>query len=99
MESGGGGLLSTARDYMRFAQMLLNGGELDGVRILSPKTIELMTTVTTMIAQLESDGRSGQCRIRWLGTSGIRSIPAIRHHWTSVGSDNVIPKAWERQAA
>jgi len=42
-ESGGGGLLSTARDYMRFAQMLLNGGELDGVRILSPKTIELMT--------------------------------------------------------
>jgi len=43
-ESGGGGLLSTARDYLRFAQMLLNGGELDGVRILSPKTIELMTT-------------------------------------------------------
>ncbi len=43
-ESGGGGLLSTARDYMRFSQMLLNGGELDGVRILSPKTIELMTT-------------------------------------------------------
>ena len=42
-ESGGGGLLSTARDYMRFAQMLLNGGELDGVRLLSPKTIALMT--------------------------------------------------------
>ena len=43
-ESGGGGLVSTARDYLRFCQMLLNGGELDGVRILSPKTIELMTT-------------------------------------------------------
>lgn len=43
-ESGGGGLLSTARDYMRFSQMLLNGGELDSVRLLSPKTIELMTT-------------------------------------------------------
>ena len=43
-ESGGGGLVSTARDYLRFSQMLLNGGELDGVRILSPKTIELMTT-------------------------------------------------------
>ena len=41
--SGGAGLLSTARDYMRFLQMLLNGGELDGVRLLSPKTIELMT--------------------------------------------------------
>ncbi len=43
-ESGGGGLVSSARDYMRFAQMLLNEGELNGVRILSPKTIELMTS-------------------------------------------------------
>ncbi|MDH3423985.1 MAG: beta-lactamase family protein, partial [Gemmatimonadota bacterium] len=42
--SGGGGLVSTARDYSRFAQMLLNGGELDGYRILSPTTIDLMTT-------------------------------------------------------
>ena len=41
--SGGGGLTSTAADYMRFAQMLLNGGQLDGVRLLSPKTVELMT--------------------------------------------------------
>ena len=42
-ESGGGGLLSTARDYLRFLQMMLNGGELDGVRVLSPKTVSLMT--------------------------------------------------------
>ena len=41
--SGGGGLVSTASDYMRFCQMLLNGGELDGVRLLSRKTVELMT--------------------------------------------------------
>lgn len=41
--SGGAGLLSTASDYGRFLQMLLNGGELDGSRILSPKTVELMT--------------------------------------------------------
>lgn len=41
--SGGGGLVSTVPDYLRFCQMLLNGGELDGVRILSPKTVELMT--------------------------------------------------------
>jgi CubicO group peptidase (beta-lactamase class C family) len=41
--SGGAGLLSTASDYARFLQMLLNGGELDGVRLLSPKTVELMT--------------------------------------------------------
>lgn len=42
--SGGAGLLSTAQDYSRFLQMLLNGGAIDGVRLLSPKTIELMTT-------------------------------------------------------
>ncbi len=42
--SGGAGLLSTARDYSRFLQMLLNGGELNGVRILSPTTVRLMTT-------------------------------------------------------
>ena len=42
--SGGGGLVSTASDYFRFCQMLLNGGTLDGVRILSPLTVELMRT-------------------------------------------------------
>jgi CubicO group peptidase (beta-lactamase class C family) len=41
--SGGGGLFSTLHDYARFAQMLLNGGELDGVRVLGRKTIEMMT--------------------------------------------------------
>ena len=43
MFSGGGGLVGTAADYMRFAQMLLNGGELDGTRILGRATIDLMT--------------------------------------------------------
>ena len=42
MESGGGGLVSTARDYLRFAEMMRAGGELHGVRILSPKTVEYM---------------------------------------------------------
>ncbi len=42
--SGGAGLLSTANDYARFLQMMLNGGELDGKRILSRKSVELMTT-------------------------------------------------------
>jgi CubicO group peptidase (beta-lactamase class C family) len=41
--SGGAGLLSTTTDYARFLQMMLNGGELDGQLILSPKTVELMT--------------------------------------------------------
>jgi CubicO group peptidase (beta-lactamase class C family) len=42
--SSGGGLLSTARDYLRLVQLLVNGGELDGVRLLGPKTVELMMT-------------------------------------------------------
>ena len=42
--SGGSGLLSTAGDYVRFAQMLLNGGELGGTRLLSPTTVALMTS-------------------------------------------------------
>jgi CubicO group peptidase (beta-lactamase class C family) len=42
--SGGSGLLSTARDYAHFCQMLLNGGELGGTRLLSPSTIALMTS-------------------------------------------------------
>jgi CubicO group peptidase (beta-lactamase class C family) len=41
--SGGAGMLSTAEDYGRFLEMLRRGGELDGVRILSPKTVQLMT--------------------------------------------------------
>jgi CubicO group peptidase (beta-lactamase class C family) len=43
MVSGGGGLVSTAADYMRFANMLANGGELEGARILAPMTVRLMT--------------------------------------------------------
>ncbi len=42
--SGGGGMVSTASDYARFSQMLLNGGELDGVRVLSPRIVAYMTS-------------------------------------------------------
>lgn len=44
MDMGGGGLVSTAADYARFCQMLINGGQLDGHRLLSRKTVELMTS-------------------------------------------------------
>jgi CubicO group peptidase (beta-lactamase class C family) len=44
MASGGGGLVSTAEDYYRFAQMLADGGELSGKRILAPSTVKLMTS-------------------------------------------------------
>jgi CubicO group peptidase (beta-lactamase class C family) len=41
-DMGGGGLVSTTADYLRFAEMLRGGGELDGVRILSPRTVQMM---------------------------------------------------------
>ena len=44
MPSGGGGLVSTAEDYYRFASMLANGGELDGKRVLAPSTVKLMSS-------------------------------------------------------
>jgi CubicO group peptidase (beta-lactamase class C family) len=44
LESGGGGLVSTAADYLRFSNMLANGGELDGARILAPMTVRLMAS-------------------------------------------------------
>jgi len=43
LESGGGGLVSTAHDYMRFCRMMLHGGTLDGVQLLSPKTVALFS--------------------------------------------------------
>src|SRR4029077_9690925 len=43
LESGGGGLVSTAQDYLRFCRMMLSGGALDGVQILSPKTVSLFS--------------------------------------------------------
>ncbi|MCG8414622.1 MAG: beta-lactamase family protein [Pseudomonadales bacterium] len=59
-ESGGSGLVSTASDYLRFSQMLLNGGELDGVRILAPLTVAQMSQdQTPRDMDIGSLGRSG----------------------------------------
>ena len=55
--SGGGGLVSTADDYLRFAQMLLNGGELDGVRILAPQTVELMLADNLSVMRIAAPGQ------------------------------------------
>lgn len=55
--SGGAGLLSTAEDYARFLQMLLNGGVLDGARLLSPKTVRLMTV--NHVGDLYANGNLG----------------------------------------
>ncbi|MDP2213561.1 serine hydrolase [Phenylobacterium sp.] len=60
LESGGGGLVSTVSDYARFAQMIANGGQLDGVRILSPATVELMgTDMIPADALVSSNGSVG----------------------------------------
>jgi CubicO group peptidase (beta-lactamase class C family) len=58
--SGGGGLWSTAEDYLQFAQMLVNGGELNGKRLLSPRTVDLMSSnhVGDLFAQ-SSQARAG----------------------------------------
>lgn len=55
--SGGAGLVTTASDYARLLQMLLNGGELDGARLLSPLSVELMTT--NHLGALYQDGSFG----------------------------------------
>jgi len=57
--SGGAGLLSTTSDYARLLQMLLNGGELDGVRLLSPKTVELMRANHTGTKYAQDTGAFG----------------------------------------
>jgi CubicO group peptidase (beta-lactamase class C family) len=60
MESGGGGMVSTTMDYARFCQMMLNKGELDGVRILSPASVELMdTNVIPKDVLVKSNGTTG----------------------------------------
>ena len=68
--SGGAGILSTATDYARFLQMMLNGGELDGKRILSRKTVELMTVDHLVSKQVEEGVGFG------LGFSVVKDLGA-----------------------
>jgi CubicO group peptidase (beta-lactamase class C family) len=61
MESGGGGLVGTITDYARFAQMLVNKGELDGVQLLSPASVEMMgTNMLPKEVLARADGLPGQ---------------------------------------
>jgi CubicO group peptidase (beta-lactamase class C family) len=62
LPSGGGGLYSTAADYFRFAQMLLNGGELDGVRLIKAPTVEMMRTNVLSAQVLDANPGIGQAR-------------------------------------
>jgi CubicO group peptidase (beta-lactamase class C family) len=79
--SGGGGLFSTAEDYLRFARMLLDGGELDGQRILSRRAVELMRSVhipASLPGRTPGEGYG----------LGVRVVtdPAVRNTWLSTGS-------------
>jgi CubicO group peptidase (beta-lactamase class C family) len=84
--SGGGGLVSTAADYLRFCQMLLNGGELDGVRILSPATVRRMTT-NSLPPDIHFTGGMGPSGGATFGLGfGIRSDAASSWVPGSIGS-------------
>jgi CubicO group peptidase (beta-lactamase class C family) len=81
--SGGGGLVSTAGDFARFAQMILNGGELDGVRVLKPETVALMRPEPSAAGfQVTTNGTAGVLR-RFPTRSRSRSgAPAWATAWT-----------------
>ena len=64
MASGGGGMVSTAEDYFRFASMLANRGELDGKRVLAPSTVKLMTSSHTPDSLLTGEFGIGLSVIR-----------------------------------
>jgi CubicO group peptidase (beta-lactamase class C family) len=79
--SGAGGLLSTAEDYLQFALMLMNGGALNGRRLLAPRTVEVMTSVVI------PDTLAGRVRGESYGL-GVRVLndPVARNTFLSVGS-------------
>jgi CubicO group peptidase (beta-lactamase class C family) len=86
-EAGGAGLISTADDYLRFARMMLGGGAVDGVRLLAPQTIALMTRNRLTEAQREIPFLGMP---RWasqgfgLGVSVI--VDPEKHAWMGAGS-------------
>ena len=70
LASGGGGLVSSTMDYMRFCEMLRNGGSYEGVRLLSPKTIEYMT-LNHLPAAIDASGSGETPTLGALGSSGV----------------------------
>jgi CubicO group peptidase (beta-lactamase class C family) len=93
--SGGAGGVSTAMDYMRFSQMLLNGGELDGARILSPTTVRLMTS--DQLGELQRVVEPGELLLGVKGytfglgvavrkSDGIAGVPGSQGDFTWAGA-------------
>ena len=71
LESGGGGLVSSAHDYMRFCRMMLGGGTLDGVQILSPKTVEMFSMNLLPGGKLLTDLVAGEGMFSEAGYAGV----------------------------
>ncbi|MBI1340309.1 serine hydrolase [bacterium] len=87
--SGGGGLVSTMRDYARFCQMLLNGGEINGRRLLKPESIALMTQNHIGDLRLYSDGTSANSGLPGTGFGldfAVVTDPAALDSKQGVGS-------------
>ena len=72
-ESGGGGMISTAMDYARFCQMVLNGGTLDGKRVLGPRTVAYMGS-----DQLGSSTSPGPLYCPARGSASASASPCAR---------------------
>ena len=85
---GGGGLISTADDYLKFARMLLNRGEVDGVRLLKPETVDLMRTNRLTAAQREHTFMGMPF---WVGQGFGLGLSVImdpeKQAWMSAGSE------------
>jgi CubicO group peptidase (beta-lactamase class C family) len=98
--SGGGGLFSTAGDYLRFAQMLLNGGKLDGQQILGRKTVELMLAnhlsfldkPTLGGNQSEGFGLGGSVRIDLARGNALGSVGQFGWSGAATTAFNIDPK-------
>jgi len=97
--SGGGGLVSTARDYMRFCQMLINGGELHGRRVLKAETVRMMTKnqlpQKVHWAGVNGFGLGFSVQLRDLGSKAHRGEygwggAASTHFWISPKDDLVV---------
>jgi CubicO group peptidase (beta-lactamase class C family) len=86
MPSGGGGLYSTAADYLRFAQMLANDGQLDGKRLLAPSTVALMTANHVPEAVKNQNGKFGIGMYRMQPGFGFGFDVAIFEEPLEVGS-------------
>jgi CubicO group peptidase (beta-lactamase class C family) len=100
LEAGGAGLFSTTGDYARFMQMLLNGGELEGVRILSRKTVELMMAnhlnhmprTTHQWSESEGFGLGGAVRIDLAKGNALGSVGQFGWDGAATTYANLDPK-------